>query len=353
MSRQVNVGLIGYGLGGRVFHAPFIHCVGGLKLYKVSERRAENIQHILDNYPDTIVVDDAMGILEDPQVELVVVAAPNTAHFELAALAMRKGKHVVVEKPFTITSKEADDLIAISEETGRILTVHHNRRWDSDFLTVKKVIESQILGEIVEYESHYDRFRPTVKDNWREKDGPGTGILYDLGSHLIDQAQQLFGLPDEVFAVLNNQRRDAQAVDYFDLRLRYPGLMVSLGAGMLFRDARPHYALYGTAGSFIKCGMDVQEEMLKAGRMPWNTTDWGKEPETQWGRVHSQIKGMHVQGHIESESGDYRAFYRNVLAAVLGEERLAVTPRQARNTIRIIELAQQSSAQKKWVEYRD
>lgn len=350
----INVGLIGYGFGGKVFHAPLLTGIPGLKLLKVYETRPENIKDIQKKYRETRVVSNINDIFDDQDIQLVVVATPNRFHFDYAKLAMAKGKHVVVEKPFTVTSQEADELIAIAKQTNTLLTVHHNRRWDSDFKTVVKIIQSNLLGEIVEYEVHYDRFRAELKNSWKEqKSSPGAGVLYDLGSHLVDQAQYLFGLPQEIFGYLETQRRDAEVPDSFEIILKYPYHKVTLKAGMLIRETGPHFSIHGRKGSFLKFGMDVQEKELIAGKIPDDYVDWGKEPEELYGKINTEVNGIHVMGKVESEAGDYRAFYRNVYKALLGEEELAVTPQQARNTIRILELAEQSSAEKRWLTYEE
>lgn len=346
----VKVGLIGYGFGGRIFHAPFISNVKGLDLYKVFERNSENIQDLKRKYPDTKVVSDVTDIFEDPEIQLVVVATPNLYHFEYAKRAIEHGKHVLVEKPFTITSKEADELIALSKQTGKILTVNHNRRWDSDFKTVAAVINGGMLGEIIEYEAHYDRYRTELGDNWREKkSSPGAGMLYDLGSHLIDQALYLFGLPEAVFGYVNKQRTNAEVDDNFEIILKYPTIKVTLKSSMLIREVGPHYSIHGRKGSFVKYGMDIQEDQLIQGKMPEDKIEWGKEPEELYGKINTEVNGVHLIGKVESELGDYRALYKNVYQAILGKEELIVTAEQARNTIRIIELAEKSNTENKWV----
>lgn len=351
MSKEIKVGLIGYGLGGRVFHAPIIESVVGLKLHKVYETRSENVQHLKGKYPHVIVVSKVDDILTDPDIQLIVVATPNKFHYELAKSALENGKDVVVEKPFTVTTKEADKLIALSKATNRILSVNHNRRWDSDLKTVEKVLKGNLLEDIVEVEIHYDRFKAEFTNNWREENEAGSGMLYDLGSHLIDQAQHLFGLPQEVFANLEIQRKGGKSIDYFELIMKYPNITVTLKSGMLIREPLPHFIIHGTKGSFIKYGMDIQEKALKSGLLPKNIEEWGLEPEELWGKINTEVNGVHIIGKVESEAGDYRDFYRNVYKAVLREESLAVTADQARNTIRIIELAQQSNLLRQWVKF--
>jgi predicted dehydrogenase len=352
MSKTINVGLIGFGGAGRVFHAPVISSVEGLKLYKVFETKKENINILKSKYKDVLLASELEDIFNDENIELVVIAVPNKAHFDLASRALNSGKNVLVEKPFTVTSKEADELIRLSKEKDKILTVHQNRRWDSDFRTVKEIINNNLLGDLVEYEVHYDRFRNYFKQNsWREESIEGSGILYDLGAHLIDQAQYLFGTPKKIFADIRIQRQGGKTNDNFEVILDYSELKVTLKAGMLVRGKIPHFMLLGTKGTFIKYGMDPQEEDLKIGIMPKDKVDFGKEIEENWGEINTEINGSHVVGKIESEAGDYRQLYRNVYLSILGEEELIVTPQQARNTIKIIEIAEESNKEKAWIQF--
>ncbi len=352
MSKTLQIGLIGFGMAGRVFHAPIISSVAGLHLSKIRETRPENIAIIQDTYPDAVVVDHVDAIFSDESIDLVVVASSNTSHASLAKAALQAGKHVLVEKPFTITTAEADELLELASAQYKTLTVYQSRRWDSDFKTVKKVIQSKLLGDLATYEAHYDRFRNEIREGtWKEKNLPGSGLLYDLGSHLIDQALVLFGLPQSVTANLQVQRPGSEIIDNFDVRLQYSNLNVTLKAGMLVRETGPHFILHGTEGSFVKYGMDVQEAALKLGQSPKETDNWGVEPPELWGTLNTTFKGLHLKGNIESETGDYRGLYQNVYNAILGEQELEVKPEQARNTIRIIELAMQSSTEKRTIPY--
>jgi predicted dehydrogenase len=288
-------------------------------------------------------------LLKDDEIELIVVATPNSSHFELARQSLIAGKHVVVDKPFTNTSAEAQELIDLARTQNRLITVHHNRRWDGDFLTVRKLIDGNVLGRLAEYESHFDRFRSQVRpDAWREEEGEGSGILFDLGSHLIDQAQVLFGQPRMLTADIRVQREMAKAVDNFELILDYDGLKVTLKATMLAREPGPRFLLYGTDGSFLKYGLDPQEEALKQGRTPMDA-GWGEEPKDLWGRLNTQSGELHIEGLVETLPGCYQAFYQNVADAIRGRAELAVKPEEARNTIRIIELAMQSSRERRTV----
>ncbi|HEY9661868.1 MAG TPA: oxidoreductase [Allocoleopsis sp.] len=343
MATPVQVGLIGYGSAGQVFHAPVIHAIPQLCLTKVMQRHSETARQ---RYPHIEVVPTPAAMFADPTLDLVVIATPNSSHFELAQQALLAGKHVVVDKPFTLTSAQAQQLINLAQQQNRILSVHHNRRWDGDFQTVKLLLEAGYLGRLVEYEAHYDRFRPLLKPGaWRETNAEGSGLLFDLGSHLIDQAQVLFGLPNAITADIRTQRSGSQADDYFEVVLDYEAVKVILKGGMLVREQGPHFILHGTNGSFMKYGMDVQEEALRQGRSP-SEPDWGVEPPEQWGTLNTQLGNLHFQGKLETVKGCYQAFYENIYQAITAGAELAVKPETARDTIRLIELAQQSHQQR-------
>lgn len=348
--KQINVGLIGFGMAGRLFHGPTITETNGLNLYKIRETKEPNISIIKARYPQAVIVNTTDDILNDTSVDLVVVATPNTTHHNVAMQVLQAGKHVVVDKPFTVTSEEATNLIDLAASQNKLITVYQNRRWDSDFLTVKRVIDSNLLGNLVEYEAHYDRFRNTIRpDTWKEDGALGTGLLYDLGSHLIDQALVLFGLPNSVFADLRTQRQNATIIDNFEMILDYGKLKVTLKGGMLIKEGLPHFTLLGNNGAYIKYGMDVQEEALLAGLTPSNTGSWGEEPENLWGTINTEFNGIEFRGKVKSERGNYVAFYENVYKALNGEEELAVKAGQARNTIKVIELAMQSNKEKRTI----
>lgn len=347
--REMKVGLIGYGMAGQVFHAPVIAAIPSLRLTKVVERRGQTSR---ERYPWVEVVREAATLFEDQAIELVVVATPNSSHFELARQALLAGKHVVVDKPFTLTSEQAQELIDLARQRNKVVSVFQNRRWDGDFQTVRQIVKQGCLGRLVEYESHFDRFRNTFSPEraWRETIGPGSGVLFDLGSHLIDQAQVLFGLPRRVTADIRSQREAGKADDQFELILHYDHLKATLKAGLLVRQPGPRFALHGTEGSFVKYGVDPQEEALKRGRSP-REPEWGMEPEAQWGILNTQIGGLHFQGKIETGQGCYSAYYENVYQAIRGEAELMVKPEEARNTIRLIELAVQSNAEQRTVAF--
>ena len=350
MSNIIRTGIIGYGLSGRVFHAPFVDVVDGYELTKISTAHPDRIKMINERYPSTKVVADGQDIIDDPGIDLVIVTSPNTDHFRWAKEALLAGKHAMVEKPFTVTVAEADELIELSKKQGKVLTVYHNRRFTSDTKTVKKLFESGILGEVRDYESHFDRFRsePRPGGAWREEPLPGSGIFYDLGSHLIDQALWFFGMPQAVTAEINSQRPWAKADDHFDVRLHYPHFTATLKSAMLCRIPGPTFMIHGTNGSYVKYGLDVQEATLDCGAIP-EGKNWGREPESIWGTINAEYNGVKIQGKVESEHGDYREYFVNLRDAIWGKTEIAVKPEEARNVMRIIELAFLSNQEKRTI----
>jgi scyllo-inositol 2-dehydrogenase (NADP+) len=332
-------------MASRVFHAPLIHANAYLRLTHIAQRHGDEAGKA---YPNAKVVRDVDALLAEDSVSLVVVATPNPSHHEIAARSLRAGKHVVVDKPFTVTTSEADDLLALSRKTSRVLSVFQNRRWDGDFLTVKQILDRRILGRVAECESRFDRFRPSVNLNaWREQPAPGSGVLYDLGSHLIDQAVVLFGRPTGIYAEVRRQRDGAAADDSFEVHLEYPQLKVTLQASSLVCEPSPRFVLYGTDGSYLKYGLDPQEEALKNGRSP-TPPHWGSEPEALWG-THSRCEGGLERSKYPTLEGCYPEYYSNVARAIHGQEDLVVQPEQSREVIRLIELAQQSNQEKRVV----
>jgi len=343
--RQVKVGLIGYGLSGQVFHAPVIQAVPGLALAKVVSSQHAKVQAEL---PNVAVAGSVEELLTDEGIELVVVASPNTTHFPYAKLALEAGKHVVVEKPFVTSSAEGEELIRLAEKHSRLLSVYHNRRWDNDFLTVQELIRTGALGTLYQYEVHFDRFRPEVRERWREQNMPGSGILFDLGSHLIDQALHLFGLPETVTADLAAQRPGSPVTDYFHLVLGYGTLRVILRASMLVRQPGPRIQLHGDRGSFVKYGLDPQEEALRAGFKP-GTPDWGKDQPDQYGEWTSSLGALAVKGKVETLPGSYPAYYQGIYDAIVRGNPVPVSPIDALNVIRVIEWAEQSCREKRTI----
>jgi scyllo-inositol 2-dehydrogenase (NADP+) len=334
---SIRAGVIGYGLAGRIFHTAVIEATPGLELAAVVQRTGDEAAK---TYPKVKLYRSIEELLADSSIQLIVVATPSYSHFEVAEQCLLTDRDVVVDKPFTLTSQEAARLARLSRERRRLLSVYQNRRWDGDFKTVQKIIAGGKLGRLVTFESHFDRYRPHPRlEVWRENGGPGGGTLFDLGSHLIDQALTLFGKPDRIFATVRMDRDDAAADDVFDITLFYPRLTAYLRATTLACVPGARFTLHGTKGSFIKFGLDPQEEALKNGAT-FDTPGFGHEPEKDWGTLY--LENTPPQ-KIETEVGDYRNYYANVRDALLGKAALAVTPEHGWRTARIIELARQSS----------
>jgi scyllo-inositol 2-dehydrogenase (NADP+) len=323
---------MGYGLSGATFHAPLLAVDPAFTLSAIATR---NAGAVASAWPDARVV-SVEAMLADPELDLIIVATPNDSHGPLAERALRAGKHVVVEKPFTLDSAEAARLGALARERGRCLAVFHNRRWDGDFLTVCQLVEQGRLGKLYSFESHFDRYRPQVKKRWKEEEGPGGGTLWDLGAHLVDQALQLFGMPDSVSADLGKQRPGAQAVDWFHLVLRYGEMRVILRSGSVVHEPWPRFVLQGEADAYIKYGLDPQEEQLKAGLRP-GMAGWGAEPEERHGRLSRS-------GSVPTVPGAYEAFYRQLATAMAGEGPVPVTAESAGQVIQVLEAALRHAA---------
>ncbi|RAP73639.1 oxidoreductase [Paenibacillus montanisoli] len=340
MSKNIRVGLIGYGFAGSIFHAPFVDAVPGLELAAVVERKSA---HSKEKYPWVNVVNDVRYLYEDPSIDLIVVTTPSTDHFTFTRDALLAGKHVVVEKPFTPTAAEADELIALAKEKGLVLSVYHNRRYDGDYLTIKKLLAEGMIGDVREATFSWDGFSPVMNStNWREGSQPGTGVFYDLGVHFFDQALTLFGVPDAINGDVRIQREGASAHDYFDVTLFYGNqLKVRVKSSKFVREANPRYVLHGTKGSFVKYGTDPQEATLLGGGMPGDY-GFGIELREIWGKLNSTVGGLHVEGVVETFHGNYTGYYENVYRHIIGEAELNVKPEEARNAIRLIELALQS-----------
>jgi len=349
--------VIGFGLSGRVFHARFLSASSNYELSAIVERHTDAAQKI---YPTVKIYRSTSELMNDPEIDLIIITTPNNSHFPLAKEALEKGKHVVMEKPFTVSTDEALELIQlVQKQQGKyVLYPYQNRRYDSGFRTIRQIIDQKLLGEeIVEMEIHFDRYRPQLKTSgsiWREQSGPGSGILYDLGSHLVDQALCLFGHPKTITANVRKQRLNAQSDDYFDIRLEYGKqrrLRVILKASMFVREMGPRYQIHGTKGSFLKYGDDVQESELKSGRIPdINGRDWGKEPEHDWGLLHTEISdGQIIKEKYPTLNGDYGSFYEDLYQTIVHSQPLKIRAEDGYNTIRLIELAQQSSQEKRTI----
>lgn len=352
---MVRVGLIGFGLAGQAFHAPVIRGVQGMELACILERHTNRAK---ERYPEVRVAHTLDEMLSDKTIGLCVVATPNDSHFSYTKACLEAGRDVVVDKPLTPTLKEAEQLVRLAAERGRLLTVYQDRRWDGVFLTVKKLVASGALGTVVEYEARFDRFRLDAKPNaWREQaDFPAAGVLWDLGPHLLDGALVLFGEPESVCAAALRQRTSATVDDAFDVHMQYPRLRATLRARIIAYAPGPHLLLHGAEGTFVKYGMDPQEEILRSPNCPdgldWGK-DWGEDREELWGtltRVNEKPR------KVKTERGDYRGFYANVRDAIEKKAALDVTPEQALRTMRALLLAHKSSHEGrvvKWTEAVD
>ena len=341
--RKIRTAIASYGMSGSVFHAPLLEAHVGFELAGILER---NSDRSASTYPGARIFRDYDELLADRSIELVVVNTPDDLHHDMCLEALEAGKHAVVEKPFTLTAARADHLIAVASNKRLMLSVFQNRRWDSDFLTIRKIVSEGLLGRLVSYEARFERFRNYIqKDTWKEKKENGTGTLYNLGSHLIDQALVLFGLPGSVTADVRSQRDDSKVDDAFSLWLEYPGVKVSLHASYLVRQPGPRYQLHGTEGSYLKEGTDPQEEALKDGKIP-GSPGWGEEEPDAWGLLDTISKGLHYRGRIGSIPGNYLAYYDDIHRALTRNKIPAVTAEQARDVIRVIEGAYTSSLRK-------
>ena len=343
---MIDVGLIGFGLAGRAFHAPVLARVPGLRLAAILQRSGSEASQL---YPDARIVRNVDELLAAKDIRLVVIATPNDTHYSLARQCLAAGRHVVVDKPFTPTLQEASDLVQLARQSGRLLTVYQNRRFDGDFQALREIVASGALGRIVRFETNYDRFRPQLKTGaWRERGGPGSGILFDLAPHLIDQALLLFGLPEAITADIRIEREHAVADDAFDLTLHYSrDLRAVLRATMLAATLRPRFLVHGTEGAYVKHAFDVQEPKLRAGRIPWEETPTAAEREENSGVLTlAQPDGTTSERRVPPAQSDYRDFYANVRDAMLGSAELAVTPQHALNVMRVLELARESSSRR-------
>jgi len=320
----IRVGLIGYGYAGKTFHAPLIRAVPALDLRVVGSRDPAKVRVDL---PSLAVLTDPATVATSEDVDLVVIASPNDTHAPLAQIALEAGKHVVVDKPFTLDLAEARGLVALTRRQGRMLSVFHNRRWDSDYLSVRRAIAEGVIGKVRHFESHFDRFRPQVRDRWREGAGPGGGIWYDLGPHLVDQALQLFGLPDRVTANLARLRPGALSDDWAHVVLAYRDLRVVLQASMLVAGGSSRFVVHGEAGSLIKERSDIQEQQLLAGLAP-GAPGWGEDPDGL--AIHD---GTGAVAHAPAVAGDQRRYYEGVARQLTQG---AIEPSAALETLQVM-----------------
>jgi scyllo-inositol 2-dehydrogenase (NADP+) len=346
MSDNIRVGVIGFGLAGKIFHTAVVAATPGLELAAIVQRTGDEAAKA---YPHVKIARSIDEMLEDRSIQLVVVGTPSFAHFEHGEQILRAGRNVVIDKPFALTSNEARQLIALAKEKNLLLTAYQSRRWDGDFVTLKQVLASGELGRVVTYTSHLDRYRAEPRLNvWRENGGPGGGTLFDLGSHLIDQATTLFGDPESVFADVRIDRDKAVVDDAFDVQLKFSaGVTVRLHSTLTACVPSQRFVVHGTHGSFVKWGIDPQEDQLKAGAY-FGDPGFGQQPENLWGEL--SIAGQPMR-RLQTATGDYRQLYENVRDALLGKGKLEVTPEQALRTTRLIELCRESSAQGRRLDY--
>jgi predicted dehydrogenase len=346
---MIHVGLIGFGFAGKVFHAPVISAVPGLHLSAILQRHGNDAA---EQYPEARIVRSLDEMLAIHEITLIVIATPNTSHFPLAKECLLAGRHVVVDKPFTTTYVEAAELVALSQKQQRVLTVYQNLRFNGDFRTVRRLVESQQLGRLVLYESHFDRYRLQLRpDAWREKNEPGSGVFFDLGVHLIDQAMALFGPPEAITAEIRIEREGAAVDDAFDVVLHYPKMRALLRAGMIAIAPNLRFVVQGTSGAYVKHGIDPQEEALKRGEIPTNDS-WGSEAKEMWGTLSISRDTQITSERVPTEPGDYRLFYANVRDAILGRAPLEITTEQMLNVMRALEISVESNQKRCTVPWR-
>lgn len=350
---KIKIGLAAYGMSGQVFHAPFISINPHFELYKIVERSKELSK---ERYPEATIVRNFEELVEDPDIEVIVVNTPDSTHYDYARMALEADKNVIVEKPFTSTTEQGEELISLAAEKGLMLSVYQNRRWDADYQTVREIISEGLLGRLVEYESTFARYRNFIKPNtWKETGKSGGGLTYNLGSHLIDQTVQLFGMPEAIFADIATLRTNGVVDDYFMihfLRPKFaPEVKVTLKASYLMREAEPRFTLHGTLGSYVKYGVDKQEAALLRGEMP-NQPRWGEESEQEWGLIHTEIDGTEIHRKYPSIAGNYGGFYQNIYEYLREGKPLSTGAKNILDVIRIIEAAYQSQREGKIIELK-
>ncbi len=344
--QPINTAILSFGLSGKVFHAPFIQLHPGFTLCGIWERSKSETK---EYYPEAHIYRSLEEILQDNSIELVIVNTPTATHFDYTKKVLQAGKHAVVEKAFTTTVAEAIELKELAEKKGLVLSVFQNRRWDSDFKTVQRIIKENWLGEIMEAEIHFDRYKQELSPKpHKEIAAPGAGILNDLGPHLIDQSLVLFGWPDAVFADLRKTRPGSQVDDYFEILLYYPILRVRLKSGYQVREPFPSYVIHGRMGSFLKSRADQQEALLLQGAKP-NLSDWCTEPVSEQGLLHTEKDGKLIREKVPTEKGNYYGYYETVFQSIRNGVPVAVSATDGIRTMQIIEAAEQSSAGKKAV----
>ncbi len=345
--QTIRTAILSFGLSGKVFHAPFIHLHPGFELTAIWERTKSESTAV---YPYVHIARSMDELLNDKSIDLIIVNTPTGTHFDFAKKALEANKHVVVEKAFTTTVEEAIELDRLATEKNRLLSVFQNRRWDSDFQTVQKVIGDGLLGPVHEAEFHFDRYKEELSPKLhKETAAPGAGLLYDLGPHLIDQALCLFGMPDAVFADIRTLRHNSQVDDYIDLLLYYPSIRVRLKSSLLVKESIPSFIVHGLNGSFIKSRADIQEAALLAGKKP-GQPNWGKEPALEMGLLNTKIHGIEDRKKIPTLAGNYGHYYARLYDALTGNGDNPVSAKDGIRVMQILEAAKKSNKNQKLVE---
>ena len=336
---MINVAIIGFGLSGKYLQAPFFEMNLNFNLKII----LSNSQNPADYFPQVKVVKNVEEIIADKRIDLVSICSPNDTHFTYAKQCLLAGKHIMVEKPFTVSSKEAEELIVLAKQQKKVVAIFQNRRFDSDFLTVQKLIGSGDLGEILNFEIHYNRFKPELNvKKWKEDNSPGSGIIYDLGAHIIDQAIALFGVPKNIAGQTFKQREHSLIDDAFDIKLDYGKLKVTLRSSLMVRQDSPRYIINGSKASFVKYGIDVQEDHLKAGKMP-SEKGFGVEPITQEGVLYLEENGLSLQKKVPTLAGNWALLFQNLYEGITKNAELIIKPTDVLEQIKIIETVKQQS----------
>ncbi len=346
MKHSIKTAITSFGMSGLVFHGPLLKVNQQFEVTNILERTKRISAKM---FPDAKIVRSFNDILKNKEIELVIVNTPDLYHYEMVKQALLSGKHVVVEKPITQQSAQAQALVDLANEKDLIFTVFQNRRWDGDFRTVQKMLEEKKLGRVVEFESHYDRYRTAITPNtWKEEADEYGGVLYNLGSHMVDQVYVLFGKPLSVSANIKIVRSGGEVPDYYDIRLEYSDFSVILKCSYLVMNPGPRYSIYGEFGTFHKWGIDPQEELLKAGKLPVGE-DWGTEPESDWGTLLYEKMGVDLKEKVETLPGNYNLFYDNVFDAIRNGAKLFVKPEEAVEVLEILEACVESNKEKKTI----
>lgn len=349
-SKKLNVGLVSYGMSGKVFHAPLISAEDDLHLHSILQRSSDSAKN---DYPNAQIAKSFDELIANPAIDIVVVNTPNEHHYPMAKAALLAGKHVVLEKPFTLTLHEGKELIALAELQQKMLAVFHNKRLEPDQLTAKKIIDSGDLGRIVEVEWHYDRYRNTITHKkWKEDNLPGSGTWWDLGVHMVDSMLSLFGKPQAVNADMRSLRRAEGSVDYFNVCFHYPDMRVLLRSNTFVSEKGPSVSLHGDKGSFLLFGSDVQEKQLMQGITPRHA-DWAKLGDDCYGILHTQTEGGSQRQIMASEAGCYQAFYANIAQHILTGEKLQFQPQQALLAVEMLLAADQSHAERRTIDIKN